>query len=175
MSATETLDVLFSQAESRLNIVVGQPNPDFATSPNGPLNISVQDTERDLPPPPPIKEFHERDSVGSSGRASSRSSGCVGRTMLIQTKLNDVRSERRLSRETAPTSVPNTNSIVGGSAMDLERRLSTDRVLDLFTMGPKVRICALPCFVFRVLIATLAMPTPNQPSEPTVHKRFKNR
>jgi len=77
MSATETLDMLFAQAESRLDVVVGQPNPDFEASPNGPLNINVQDTERDLPPPPPIKEFHERDSVGSSGRASSRSSGCV--------------------------------------------------------------------------------------------------
>ena len=77
LSATETLDSLFAQAESRLGVVVGQSNPDLATSPNGPVDINVQDTERDLPPPPPIRELYERDSVGSSGRASSRSSGCV--------------------------------------------------------------------------------------------------
>ncbi|KIM21537.1 hypothetical protein M408DRAFT_39181, partial [Serendipita vermifera MAFF 305830] len=119
LSATETLDMLFAQAESRLDVNVANPNNDFSGPSGGqPFDINVQDTERDLPPPPPIKDAHERDSLGSSGRATHTS------------------FSQRLSRETAQTSLPNTNSI-NGNALDLERRLSTDRVLDLFTMNPK--------------------------------------
>ena len=77
LSATETLDMLFTQAESRLDVNVANPDGGPVQQP---VDINVQDTERDFPPPPPIKDSHERDSLGSSGRGSSRSSGCVKKT-----------------------------------------------------------------------------------------------
>jgi hypothetical protein len=70
MSATETLDALFAKAERRLDVVVGQGNDDAPPPP-----MKVTDVDRDLPPPPSLGDRIEgRDSYGSSGRASSRSS-----------------------------------------------------------------------------------------------------
>jgi hypothetical protein len=71
LSATETLDSLFAKVESRLDIMVGTEDP----SGSGPLN-NMSELERELPPPPPFKD-DARDSYGSSGRASSRSSAWV--------------------------------------------------------------------------------------------------
>lgn len=68
MSATETLDRLFEKAEFRLGVLVGEDG-----SPPEPISVVVNAVDRDLPPPPPLQDI--RDSYGSSGRASSRSSG----------------------------------------------------------------------------------------------------
>ena len=69
LDATSTLETLFVMAESRLNVVVGEP-----TSSEPPPPLSMQDLERDLPPPPPLTDPQGRDSYGSSVPASSRSS-----------------------------------------------------------------------------------------------------
>jgi hypothetical protein len=71
MNATETLDTLFVRAESRLDVIVGQGNDDAPPPPP----MKVGEVDRDLPPPPLLGDRIEgRDSYGSSGRASSRSS-----------------------------------------------------------------------------------------------------
>lgn len=74
LSATETLDNLFSKVESRLEIMVGENNDKTAPPP-----LKNVDDEGDLPPPPPLGDKVEgRESYGSSGGgASSRSSACV--------------------------------------------------------------------------------------------------
>ncbi|KAG8825963.1 hypothetical protein FRC17_008443 [Serendipita sp. 399] len=118
LDATATLERLFSKAESRLEVIVGEPvtneEPPVFVGPN-PTN----DFDRDLPPPPPLTDLHEgRDSYGSSGRASSRSSG------------------QRISRDTGLTFIPPSTSL-NWPANDLERKLSTERVLDIFNMEPR--------------------------------------
>jgi hypothetical protein len=69
----------------------------------------------------------------------------------------------RVPREPAQAS---TTFSAGGSVADLERKLSTERVIDLFTMQPKVRyflfLCLL-CFMSHIQLLT-AMSLANPPS-----------
>ncbi|KAG8811887.1 hypothetical protein FRC19_003512 [Serendipita sp. 401] len=118
LDATATLERLFTKAESRLDVIVGEPVVNQEPPPVMTSN-PMRDIDRDLPPPPPLTDLHQgRDSYGSSGRASSRSSG------------------QRISRDTGQTSLIPTTSL-GWAAIELERKLSTERVLDIFNMEPR--------------------------------------
>jgi len=58
---------------------------------------------------------------------------------LIYLSLSELSYRERLSRETASTSISRASTAtLSRPISDLERRLSTDRTLDLFTMAPKV-------------------------------------
>ncbi|KAF8307699.1 hypothetical protein DL93DRAFT_2101143 [Clavulina sp. PMI_390] len=91
------------------------------TAPPPPFIPPVPGMERnhDAPPPP----FAERESSSSSGRDSRR-------------------TEERDSRGSVPTSNTSaagrtSTSTMSAPIIDLERRLSTERVIDLFTMTPR--------------------------------------
>jgi hypothetical protein len=70
-----------------------------------------------------------------------------------------------MSRDTAQTSVPPASPpSMYEPAISLERRLSTEKVLDLFTMEPRVR--EPPSHSFKVLnIFSLAMSSSNKPTQ----------
>lgn len=92
----------------------------------------------------------EERSSGESGRAASSSSRSVASSFLAARALADYRSLASSYRSSAATGTTNNTSAATHLASsytapprieDLERRLSTDRVLDIFTMLPKVRGC----------------------------------
>ncbi|KAJ7181743.1 hypothetical protein C8R43DRAFT_870034 [Mycena crocata] len=87
----------------------------ISVSPRSTLNGAFRTSDFDVP----------GGSETSSARGSSLSSGCGQR--------------ERLSRETASTSISRVSSTTMTMPIsDLERRLSTQRTLDIFTMKPKV-------------------------------------
>jgi hypothetical protein len=160
VGANEKLDDLLEIMDSRRGVRVGEPgerdddgdgqhrqpdskntsqNPSRSASRNpspdpssrsGPLERSTSgslasDSGTFRPPPFPTSE-KERGSQGSS---NSGSSGQLSRDAGEQ--------DSRTSRDTAATSF----SFTRPSSMtpsDVERRLATDRVLDIFTLTPKV-------------------------------------
>jgi hypothetical protein len=63
--------------------------------------------------------------------------------------------------------------------VELERRLSTERVLDIFTMQPKVGIiphsnakCLTKHCTDLFSFSNSAMPTPNEPSRPSIYPSY---
>ncbi|KAJ7038107.1 hypothetical protein C8F04DRAFT_951678 [Mycena alexandri] len=163
IGALDKLDKLLDTVETREQIKVGasqvppevpaverQPQPErsFSVSPRSTLNSIVR---ADFEAP--------GGSETSSPRGSSLSSG------------------ERLSRETASTSI----SRVSSSTMtmpisDLERRLSTQRTLDIFTMRPKVvRLQMAPPTLqftreFRFSMDAVVRFTPRSSGVETVHQ-----
>ncbi|KAG5648068.1 hypothetical protein DXG03_007103 [Asterophora parasitica] len=141
VGALETLDGLMGTLDSRSSVKVGEPQTLSSPPPAPPVLeaeeevvidlrtqsvIQQQNKQNELPPPPPSVPVPASGSESSSARGSSVSGG------------------ERSSRETALTSASGASSL-SMPISDLERRLSTQRTLDIFTMQPKaVRLQMAP-------------------------------
>lgn len=154
VGALDKLDKLLETLETREQIHVGAPQgppeltvltPDeepventnsppertISVSPRSTFNGAVRTSDFDVP---------GVSSETSSARGSSLSSGwgSISSSVYIFPEINNLRE--RLSRETASTSISRVSSTTMTMPIsDLERRLSTQRTLDIFTMKPKVR------------------------------------
>jgi hypothetical protein len=116
-------------------------------------------------------------SMSSSTGASSSSSGYVDMFDSLET-MSHSSCRERLSRETAFTSISRASTAtLARPISDLERRLSTDRTLDIFTMTPKaVRLqMAPPTLTFlremRFSVDVVIRVTPRTTGEEVVHRR----
>ncbi|KAJ7786407.1 hypothetical protein B0H16DRAFT_1490345 [Mycena metata] len=162
IGALDKLDKLLDTVETREQIKVGasqvapevvlkpadEPARSFSVSPRSTLNSVVR---ADFEAP--------GGSETSSPRGSSLSSG------------------ERLSRETASTSISRVSSATMTMPIsDLERRLSTQRTLDIFTMRPKVvRLQMTPPTLqftreFRFSMDAVVRFTPRSSGVETVHQ-----
>ncbi|KAF6766283.1 hypothetical protein DFP72DRAFT_1028953 [Ephemerocybe angulata] len=124
VSALDTLDRLLDTLDNRSSINVGSsagPNP-----PEMEDEVVIDMRTRSLSPPAPAGPslpLDGRVSAQGSDSGSARGSS-VG---------------ERLSRETAATSISRgSNATLSMPISELERRLSAQRTLDIFTMTPKV-------------------------------------
>ncbi|KAJ6610077.1 hypothetical protein B0H10DRAFT_2294124 [Mycena sp. CBHHK59/15] len=165
VGALDKLDKLLDTLETREQIKVGvsrapaltvlQPEDEVVIAPMSPrtsgtdTNGRVRTSDIDAP-----------GSETSSARGSSLSSG------------------ERLSRETASTSISRVSSTTMTTPIsDLERRLSTQRTLDIFTMKPKVvRLQMLPPSLpfsreFRFSMDAVVRFTPRSTGVEIVHRK----
>ncbi|KAJ7293659.1 hypothetical protein C8J57DRAFT_1429420 [Mycena rebaudengoi] len=129
VGALDKLDKLLDTLEAREQIQVGPPQP---------------------PPALTVLEPQDEDRVVIDPRSSQKSLGpsLNGRSSGVDTPGSETSSPRgsgslssgeRFSRETASTSISRVSSnTMTMPISDLERRLSTQRTLDIFTMKPKV-------------------------------------
>ncbi|KAG6897345.1 hypothetical protein C0992_002271 [Termitomyces sp. T32_za158] len=132
VGALETLDQLLATLESRSSIRVG--NPDAASSPvPTPQNEPAEEVVIDLRTRSVIEQLNKQTSdlqstadTHAGSESSSARSSCVS-------------GGERFSRETTTTPISRASSATLSTPIsDLERRLSTQRTLDIFTMKPKI-------------------------------------
>ncbi|KAG6842579.1 hypothetical protein C0991_000105 [Blastosporella zonata] len=140
IGALETLDQLLNTLESRSSVKVGQPTsavvspaPISLPLPSPPHEEVVEEVVIDLRTQSVIQQQGKQnidvrlsaDTHAGSETSSARDSSVSG--------------GERSSRETTSTSVSGASSATLSMPIsDLERRLSTQRTLDIFTMKPKV-------------------------------------
>ncbi|KAI0051674.1 hypothetical protein FA95DRAFT_1586995 [Auriscalpium vulgare] len=120
IGASEKLERLLATVDARTDVKAGASSPVVMGPPETEDEVVVDFRSRPdsskLQSPAPIE--------GTTGSETSSARG------------SSLSSAMRLSNETGTTSVDRTSS--GGMTLtDLERRLSTDRCLDIFTMQPK--------------------------------------
>ncbi|RDB29146.1 hypothetical protein Hypma_015433 [Hypsizygus marmoreus] len=133
VGAIDTLDRLLDTLETRSSVNVGNPVSPPAQTP------TVLETEDevviDLRTQSVIHEqVRQNGSVRTSADAAPGSEGSSTRASSVSGA-----SRERSSRETAMTSVSQISSATPSMPVsELERRLSTKRTLDIFTMKPKV-------------------------------------
>ncbi|CAL1695493.1 unnamed protein product [Somion occarium] len=122
--ALDKLDGLLSTVDQRSNLKIGDnfgaPPPTLAPTTEDEVVIDMRSRNSNGLPP---KNF----MVGPPSNRDSDSTGA-----------GSVSSRGRMSQETAPTSEDRgSTATLGMPITDLERRLSTERTLDIFTMKPK--------------------------------------
>ncbi|KAF4572827.1 DH domain-containing protein [Pleurotus pulmonarius] len=162
LGAIEKLEKLLETLESRSSIRVGTPvlPPAVATAPD------VEDEVVIGPNMAPTVSTPSKQDIGSvsEGSSSARESTFSG---------------PRSSQETSSTSLSrtSTNATMTMPISDLERRLSTARTLDIFTMKPKVvRLQMLPPHLpftreMRISIDAVIRFTPRATGVEVVHPR----
>ncbi|KAJ7783876.1 hypothetical protein DFH07DRAFT_208579 [Mycena maculata] len=131
VGALDKLDKLLDTLETREQIKVGAPRgPELTVlKPEEPVEPKSKSENRSSDSPRStlngIVRTSDFDAPGGSETSSARGSS--------------LSSGERLSRETASTSISRVSSTTMTAPIsDLERRLSTQRTLDIFTMKPKV-------------------------------------
>ncbi|KAH7911951.1 hypothetical protein BJ138DRAFT_1149486 [Hygrophoropsis aurantiaca] len=132
VAALEKLDNLLTVLDGRAQLKVGDNRLSFA-------DTAVVRDEGDLEANRQ-EEFRRSDNSPPSGKHE------VGAMSApVSTRGSSTSSGERFSRETESTSVSRESTIAIPSVSDLERKLATDRTLDLFTMEPKqVRLQMAP-------------------------------
>ncbi|TFK30530.1 hypothetical protein FA15DRAFT_662501 [Coprinopsis marcescibilis] len=122
--AIETLDHLLQTVESRASFSVSGSMQQNAPEDEVVIDMRTRSLSPPAPSLPPLRLGEPVTSEPGSGNSSVRGS---------------VTSGERLSRETANTSISRaSNATLSMPISTLERRLSTARTLDIFTMNPKV-------------------------------------
>ncbi|KII93560.1 hypothetical protein PLICRDRAFT_49601 [Plicaturopsis crispa FD-325 SS-3] len=161
VGALDKLDTLMNTLDDRANITVGGGVPMREEEEEEVIDLRTQSVvgrsggEQHLS----VSDAGAPGSAGSSTRGSSLSGG------------------ERLSRETASTSISRgSTATMSMPISDLERRLATDRCLDIFTMKPKsVRLQMNPSTLtytreLRVSTDVLIRLTPRATGEEVVHR-----
>lgn len=147
--ANERLEALLAQVEERSAVRVA----DVAAEGAEQRRSGEREGGQQPPPAYPREQREEeagrpnsdatRSSVRSSGAGTGSSTRRVCTLLLVSAApLTGAPScSDRRSRDTAGTSVGNfpSTSSLSTAVADLEKRLATDRTLDIFTMQPKVR------------------------------------
>ncbi|KAF8898645.1 hypothetical protein BD779DRAFT_26630 [Infundibulicybe gibba] len=159
VGALETLDGLLETLEQRASVQVGFNSPVIG-------GVETEDeVVVDMRSPPPAMSGIT-DTRPSSGSSSARGSSLSGGT------------SERLSRETANTSISRgSTATLSMPISDLERRLATQRTLDIFTMKPKaVRLQMNPPSLtytreLRLSTDVVIRFTPNATGEEVIHRR----
>ncbi|KIP12399.1 hypothetical protein PHLGIDRAFT_61638 [Phlebiopsis gigantea 11061_1 CR5-6] len=101
--------------------------------------INVWGDEQPLPPPPPAEVLGE-DEVVIDLRTRDSTMPLAPPSQRESNSTQDSRGVSIASQDTAPTSAApsrDSNTSMTMPIIDLERRLSTERTLDIFTMQPK--------------------------------------
>lgn len=139
IGALDTLEFLLGVVESRSAMRPGESSEISHPTTIGPENKTVNDTNPvDAPPILNAQSASESD-IGSplGGSVSDRQGHSTSPTLTVL-KLN---YSQRSSQETAATSAGRgSTSTLCMPVSELEKRLKTDRTLDIFTMKPKVRL-----------------------------------
>ncbi|KAF7310974.1 hypothetical protein HMN09_00640700 [Mycena chlorophos] len=167
VGALDKLDKLLDTLENREQIRVGDapPAPEFAAFQlaDPPLPITAQGNSS-VSPRSTINGLADVDGNGGSETSSARGSS--------------LSSGERLSRETASTSISRVSSTTMTAPIsDLERRLSTQQTLDIFTMRPKVvRLQMTPANLhftreFRFSLDAVIRFTPRSTGVEVVHRQ----
>ncbi|KAJ7492541.1 hypothetical protein FB451DRAFT_1022669 [Mycena latifolia] len=133
VGALDKLDKLLDTLETREQIKVGVPQ--------GPPELTVLKPDEE-----PVEEKNSQSERSISVSPRSTLSGVRSSDIDAQAgsetssaRGSSLSSGERLSRETASTSISRVSSATMTMPIsDLERRLSTQRTLDIFTMKPKV-------------------------------------
>ncbi|KAJ7254028.1 hypothetical protein B0H12DRAFT_1017352 [Mycena haematopus] len=174
VGALDRLDKLLDTLETREQIKVGVPR--------GPPELTVLQPEEE-----PVTEAKPQSERGFSISPRSTLNGVMrpgdsevpGGSETSSVRGSSLSSGERLSRETASTSISRVSSSSTTMSMpisDLERRLSTQRTLDIFTMRPKVvRLQMLPPTLqfnreFRFSMDAVVRFTPRSTGVEVVHR-----
>ncbi|KAF5377436.1 hypothetical protein D9615_005323 [Tricholomella constricta] len=139
VGALETLDGLLGTLDSRSSIKVGEP---LSLAPPAP---SIQEAEEDIVIDLRTQSVIQQQQSTQNEDLRSSAGPALG-SESSSARGSSVSGGERMSRETAMTSVSRTSSsTLSMPISDLERRLSTQRTLDIFTMKPKaVRLQMAP-------------------------------
>ncbi|KAJ7110131.1 hypothetical protein C8R44DRAFT_634827 [Mycena epipterygia] len=135
VGALDKLDQLLETLETREQIHVGAPQ--------GPPELTVLTPDEELAeethsPPERTISVSPRSTLNGAVRTSDFDVPGVG-SETSSARGSSLSSGERLSRETTSTSTSRVSSTTMTMPIsDLERRLSTQRTLDIFTMKPKV-------------------------------------
>ncbi|KDR85085.1 hypothetical protein GALMADRAFT_233698 [Galerina marginata CBS 339.88] len=127
VSAVETLNHLLDILESRNSIQVGDPPPESSVVPPVETEdeVVIDMRAQTLSPPPPATTSRPNESEAKTGSETSSNQDSVS-------------AGERSSRESQSTSLSRASTqTLSMPISDLERRLSTERTLDIFTMAPK--------------------------------------
>ncbi|KAJ7070956.1 hypothetical protein C8F01DRAFT_1314780, partial [Mycena amicta] len=128
VGALDKLDKLLDTLESREQIRVGASQ--------GPPELTVLQPD-DEAPPAESPSVSPRTTMNGLARSSDLDGH--GGSETSSARGSSLSSGERLSRDTASTSISRVSSATMTMPIsDLERRLSTQRTLDIFTMRPKV-------------------------------------
>lgn len=145
VGALDKLDRLLDTLEQRERVQVGSsPSSRPSEFPSeDEVVVDMRSQRVSGPPEPTRKDPRLSDAAQSSGSSSARGSsvsgGYVTSALEHAPKINELISRERLSRETASTSISRGSSATMSMPIsDLERRLSAERTLDIFTMKSKV-------------------------------------
>ena len=154
VGANERLVQLLGRLDSRATIVVGSEDDVAEASPPPPpprdvplstprvSSTPAPNPERAMSPnavTTPSQQFQHRtpaNGVLSSERGSLTESVSSGQTSRGPSGRDSQQSAK--TSNSSPPSERTSNSMLNSPITDLERRLSTERVLDIFTMAPKV-------------------------------------
>ena len=153
ISANERLVQLLGRLDSRATMVVGSEDDAAEAPPRPPPRDVSLSRPRVLSGPAPnseivispntitpYRQLPQRplpNGVVSSERRSLTESSSSGR-MLRDTGGRDSQQSAKTSISSLRSERTSTSTLTS-PIIDLERRLSTDRVIDIFTMAPKVR------------------------------------
>ncbi|KAF9460804.1 hypothetical protein BDZ94DRAFT_1168832 [Collybia nuda] len=130
LGALDTLDALLDTLENRSTVIVGS-----VTSPT-PLAHTHLETEDEV-----VIDLRTQSALNSDGAHEPlrTSADTIPSSENGSTRDSNFSDGERLSRETASTSISRGSSATMSMPIsDLERRLATQRTLDIFTMKPKV-------------------------------------
>ncbi|KAF8332387.1 uncharacterized protein EI90DRAFT_3055471 [Cantharellus anzutake] len=151
LNANERLVQLLERLSSRTSLIVGSENEAPLPPPPPPHDIPQLDSlnhaspahtpERVMSPDVispvnPILSGTLPNGVSYSERGSTPGSSSSGR-MSREAGGRDSQLSAKMSHMSAPPSARASTSTLTSPIIDLERRLSTDRVIDIFTMTPK--------------------------------------
>ncbi|KAJ7619111.1 hypothetical protein DFH06DRAFT_1273849 [Mycena polygramma] len=132
VGALDKLDKLLDTMETREQIKVG--------SPQGPPELTVLKPDEEAVAEPELeKSFSVSPRSTFNGVVRTSDFETPGGSETSSARGSSLSSGERLSRETASTSISRVSSATMTMPIsDLERRLSTQRTVDIFTMRPKV-------------------------------------
>lgn len=143
IGAVDTLNLLIATLDSRHTVQVGDQNP--ASSAPHPLDaedeVVIDMRTETLKPPSPAKTLQtENDAVTAGSESSSNHGSSEGYDdFLLNARSHLFANRERFSRGSEATSLSRASTqTLSMPISDLERRLATDRTLDIFTMTPKV-------------------------------------